>query len=60
MYDSSPESCVHGAVYRLLLMYIALNYCEYKAKKKNVFTHAFVTRVAFLQKNKLIEKNIGH
>ena len=32
-YDSSPESCALGAVYRLLLLKLALNYCEYKAKQ---------------------------
>ena len=32
MYDTSPESQAHGAVYRLLFISIAFIYSEYKAK----------------------------
>ena len=47
MYDRLPERCVRSAVYRLLLMYIALNFCEYKAKKPSHFAQAstFVTNL---------------
>ena len=38
MYDFSLESCANGAAYRLLLMYIALNYAQ---------VPTFVTNVAF-------------
>ena len=54
MYDTSPESYVHGAVYRLLLMSTALSYCEYKVKTEVAFftqVSMFVTNAAcFLAK----------
>ena len=34
MYDTSPESWAHGAVYRLLFVSIAFICCEYKEKAK--------------------------
>ena len=37
MYDSSPESCVHGVVYKLNFMSKALSYSEYKAEGKMAF-----------------------
>ena len=30
MYDSSPESCVHGVIYKLNFMSKALSYSEYR------------------------------
>ena len=49
MYDTSPDSYVYGAVYRLLLMSTALSYCEYKVKTEVAFltqVFMFVTNAA--------------
>ena len=35
--DSSPENYVHGAVYGLLVLSIALSHCEYQAKNQRGF-----------------------
>ena len=64
MFDTSPESYVHGAVYKLLLMPIALNYCEYKAKFKAVFFNPSLNICnkccMFFHEKIRHSKNIGH